>query len=65
MDPSGHYVVLRGYDDMGTPNVNDDIFYINDPYNGVENKDYSMINFLVLVHGIVVLIYQDQDGLKH
>jgi len=28
---SGHYVVLRGYDDKGTPKLEDDIFHINDP----------------------------------
>lgn len=44
----GHYVVLRGYDDAGTPDdYSDDKFYVNDPYtkwvghpNG-ENRQFT------------------------
>jgi hypothetical protein len=51
-DSVGHWIVLRGYDDNGTPeDYNDDKFYINDPWTSTkvpngENREitYAHLN---------------------
>lgn len=46
----GHYVVLRGYNDSGTPyDFSDDLFYVNDPYTkwtghpDGENREFDYV----------------------
>jgi Mg-chelatase subunit ChlD len=41
---SGHIMVLRGYDDRSTPQMEDDLFLLNDPWKGqVRTLSYSQL----------------------
>ena len=57
----GHYILLRGYDDGGTPtNYSDDKFYVNDPYtkwpghpNG-ENREFDYVTLSSWYKGRII-----------
>jgi hypothetical protein len=66
---SGHYLVIRGYDDKGTPDHADDTIYVNDPYHlwwpgGTgENQPISHHDFFVKwFRDAIVLHPQDTEA---